>query len=93
MTLAPEETTTITAEEALDRIRAAAEALDNTARVNYAHWIPRAQIMRSLVEGVAVPAICGTLGEVDTHKGDIWDGGGRLPVCPACNLVRHLMFG
>lgn len=81
--------TTDTRVTAQERFRAALEAVNSGGR-DYAHRLKRGDIMRSLIEGVEVPTVCGLMMEVSTDKGDVWDGGGRLEVCPACDLVRDL---
>lgn len=81
--------TTSTQVTARQRFLAALEAVNSGGR-DYAHHVRRADMMRSLVEGVEIPTLCGLMMPITTHNGDVWDGGGRLEVCPACDLVKDL---
>jgi hypothetical protein len=52
----------------------------------FAHWVRKADIVRSNVEGVPVKALCGKV----WIPSRIPDG---LPLCPACKKVMETLRG
>lgn len=52
------------------------------------HWLRKADITRSLVEGVEVVALCGERLQVAVNGGRVDAGGGTAVVCPLCAAVR-----
>lgn len=52
----------------------------------FAHYVPKAEIVRSNVEGVPVVALCGKRWIPNRDPE-------RYPVCPSCKEIRSRLFG
>jgi hypothetical protein len=52
----------------------------------YAHYVRKADIVRSNVEGVPVRALCGKRWIPDRDPS-------RYPICPTCREIREARFG
>jgi hypothetical protein len=59
---------------------------DDGAHDRFAHYVRKADIVRSNVEGVPVMALCGKVW-IPNRDPD------RYPVCPTCKEIRARLFG
>jgi len=50
------------------------------------HWVPKSDILRSIVEGVEVRAICGEVITV-ASQGSGTTSVAEAPICEACQVV------